>query len=54
MNQVEEIIKQYVQKNYAEYFERLKISIVPKELILHQNGEAGIDNIKFYLNVNGM
>lgn len=40
--QVEECIKQYVQKKHAEYFDRLKTSIIPKELILHQNGETGL------------
>ncbi|MGN0421674.1 MAG: DUF6985 domain-containing protein [Lachnospiraceae bacterium] len=40
--QVEEIIKQYVQKNYADYSGRLKESIIPRELIFHQNGDTGI------------
>lgn len=42
LTQVEEIIKQYVQKNYADYAEKLNECIIPKELIFHQNGEAGI------------
>ena len=42
LGQVEDILKQYVQKNYADYFERLKESIIPKELIFHQDGETGI------------
>lgn len=39
---VEEILKQYVQKNYADYVDKLKESAIPKELIFHQNGDAGI------------
>lgn len=42
LTQVEEIIKQYVQKNYADYGGKLKESMIPKELIFHQNGDAGI------------
>lgn len=40
--QVETLLRQYVQNNYADYAERLSESVIPKELIFHQNGDAGI------------
>ena len=39
---VEEILKQYVQNKRKDYSEKLKESVVPKELIFHQNGDTGI------------
>jgi len=39
---VEHAIKEYVDNNFLEYSSRLKESIMPKELIFHQNGDAGI------------
>lgn len=39
---VEECITQYVKDNYPDFFEGIKDSLVPKELIFHQNGETGI------------
>lgn len=42
LEQVEELLKQYVQKNHADSVGKLKESVIPKELIFHQNGDAGI------------
>lgn len=40
--QTEDILRRYVQENYPVYAENLKESIMPRELIFHQNGDAGI------------
>lgn len=42
LTQVEGIIKEYVHKEHDDYSEIIKESMIPKELIFHQNGETGI------------
>ncbi len=42
LKDVEGIIKGYVEHNHSDFFDKLETSITPKELIFHQNGDAGI------------
>ena len=42
LKQVDEVIKCHVQNHHAEYVNRLEDTLVPKELIFHQDGAAGI------------
>lgn len=39
---VEECLTKYVQSNHPDYFDTLKDCIVPKELIINQDGKSGI------------
>lgn len=40
MGNVQHEIKDYVEKNFPAYLNNIKESLVPKELIFHQNGRC--------------
>lgn len=42
LRNVEDKLKKYVEINFPDYLDKIKESLVPKELIFHQNGEVGI------------
>lgn len=42
LKNVEKKIEEYVGKNFPDYILKIKESLIPKELIFHQDGETGI------------
>lgn len=42
LKNIENKIKKYVEENFPDYSQKIKESLVPKELIFHQDGDTGI------------
>lgn len=42
LKNIEQIIKEYVDKNHSDYSLKLRECLTPKEMIFHQNGDTGI------------